>query len=76
MELTVEPSVVHEGTQKKTVKIGSITLAIPIEDLEEIMETIKFLEKLGVLKKRFIETIKIETTKNKEINFLIFLLIL
>ena len=69
MELTVEPSVVHEGTQKKTVKIGSITLAIPIEDLEEIMETIKFLKKLGVLKKGFIETIKIETTKNKEINF-------
>lgn len=69
MELTVEPSVVHEGTQKKTVKIGSITLAIPIEDLEEIMETIKFLEKLGALKKGFIETIKIETTKNKEIIF-------
>ena len=67
--LTVAESAADAGIRKKVLESGVATLIISNEDMDDIMKTVKSLEKSSLLIKGVSDTLKIKK-KNKGVDFL------
>ena len=63
--LTVTASSTNAAIQKKIYGLGTTTLAFSIEDLNDIMKIVKFLEESGLLIKGVSETVENEIKEQK-----------
>ena len=67
--LTAAESAADAGIRKKVLESGVATLIISNEDMDDIMKTVKSLEKSSLLIKGVSDTLKIKK-KNKGVDFL------